>query len=214
MLFFNRIDYLTLSFYKNMIIGMVKILLGMLTHSVLVFANAFYNIILCVGKMITILNRDMNERAWKKKFDVIDTAKGKEKESSGIFLGVTIIFLGIVFLLASMHTFATKEMNNYHWVGVYLITLCTFIKLGVSAYGLIKCKDKGHSFFSIKLTNLADGLLSLILTQEAIFSMKGTKNGWYYNGIIGISLSIIVCITGLVLIFHTKEALKSKGRCI
>lgn len=214
MLFLNRIDYLTLSFYKNMITGMVKILLGVLTHSVLVFANAFYNLILCVGKMITILSRDINEKSWKKKFDVIDTAKGKEKENSGIFLGVTIILLGIVFLIASVHTFVTKEMNNYHWVGVYLITLCTFIKLGVSAYGLVKWRDKGYSFLSIKLTNLADGLVSLILTQEAILSMKGTKNGWYYNGIVGISLSIIVCIIGFVLIFHTKVVLKPKGRCI
>lgn len=214
MIFFRRVDYLTLSFYKNMVMGIVKILLGLFTNSALVIANAFYNIVLCFGKIVTILSRDINEVSWKKKFEIIDTGKGKEKESSGIFLGVTIIFIGIVFLGASIHILKTKEVRNYYWVEVYLLILCTFIKIGVNIYGLIKWRKVGYSFLSIKLTNFADGILSLALTQEAILSMKGIENGWYYNGIIGISLSIIVCIIGFVLIFYTMIALKPKGGCI
>ncbi|MGG7212699.1 cation transporter [Clostridium nigeriense] len=211
-IFFNRIDYLTLSFYKNALMGIIKILLGVFTNSVLVIANAFYNIVLCIGKIVTILNRDIKEVSWKKKFEIIDTGKGNEKESSGIFLGVTIILLGMVFIGASIHSLETKEVRSYHWVEVYLLTLCTFIKIMVNTYELIKLRKIGHSFLSIKLTNFTDGILSLYITQEAILSMKEIDNRWYYNGIVGISLSIIVCIIGFTLIFYTMIVLKSKGR--
>lgn len=192
----NKIDYVALSLIKNVLTGMIKIIIGILTRSVLVFANACYNLILCGVKLLTISGRNIPETSWLKKLLPV------QKKNSGVLIGLTIVLLGVTFLIASLHTFITKEIPYYHWVNTYLITICTFSKLGISSIGLINRKNKNISFIHAKITNLVDGILSLNLTQEAILSMKNIENGWYYNGIFGIALSALVCIIGLILILY------------
>ena len=73
-------------------------------------------------------------------------------------------------------------------------------------------KKKYIKLESLKLTSLASSLISLNLTQIAIFSFKGASNVNMYNGLMGIGLGVIAMCIGIYMIFYIKKNMKISSK--
>lgn len=105
------------------------------------------------------------------------------------------------------------ELNpNYHEYLAIGIAAVTFWDIGMAIYGIVKArKKKDIKLESLKLTSLASSLISLNLTQIAIFSFKTVKDAYFYNGVMGIGLALIAMCIGIYMVFYIKKSINTKS---
>lgn len=198
----KQIDFLGISFIKNLTIGILKLLIGISSSSILIIMNAIYNLTLCLAKLVSLTG---NKLMGKKHHKLLPSSENYELLIQFI-MGASILVIGIILFIESLHTYESGETLHYSMYGVYLLTLSTFIKLGISLYGTIVYREKkGELIFTAKLTNIADALFSLVLTQCAILSMMNTINASRYNGLFGIFTSIMVSTIGVWLMIYMTQ---------
>jgi divalent metal cation (Fe/Co/Zn/Cd) transporter len=198
--YLKRIDYIGFSFLKNLATGIGKLFIGLSSSSALIILNGIYNLILCFFKFISISTGKMIDKR------VIKQTKINLKQYDFLLhfmMGVSVVIMGIILFVSSMHTYQSGEMLRYNSYSVYMLALGTFIKLGFSIYGTVTFRNnKEELIFSTKLTNFADALFSLVLTACAIFTMKNTENASFYSAAFGIFASNVIFVIGVWLIVH------------
>ena len=86
----------------------------------------------------------------------------------------------------------------------YLVALIAFWSISSSIYGMIKYKRYHEPILkAVKLTNFANALTSIMLTQIVLLdTYANTKvyNSNLMNGLMGIGIGIVIIILGLYMI--------------
>ena len=177
----------------SLILGIYKIVLSILTNSILIFIYSFYNF----GSMII----------------KITFMKNYKKESEKYyFVGLIVVITSICYIFYSIKMIRGELHPNYHEYLAIGIAAVTFWDIGMAIYGIVKArKKKDIKLESLKLTSLASSLISLNLTQIAIFSFKGKNDDYFYNGLMGIGLALIAMCIGIYMVFYIKKNLKKEN---
>ena len=85
-------------------------------------------------------------------------------------------------------------------VAIAIAAFATFA-ITISIIGVVKAKGKTMLIKEYKLTNLATAFNNIVLAQIAILSFTSTNaNVALYNGIVGVSVGVIVLGIGLYLL--------------
>jgi hypothetical protein len=175
----NMVDFLEISFLKNLMTGIIKLLIGIMSASVLVALNAFYNLILGMTKLISISGNVSNERNLstnKKNLSKIKKNSSKNKKNSSknkkdisknkkiqklipaikendmilqFAMSIAILLLGIILLLFGLHIYNYGDSQHFNKFSVYAIAAGTFVKLGVSIYGTVNYRHNKNEFIFI-----------------------------------------------------------------
>jgi len=201
----HRIPYVTSS--TNIISGIVKIIAAISVSSELLAISGLYNFALCISKIPYIRWKRENKNY---NFTIYQTSHIQ----SLIIMSSTILILGILFIFFSVKMLLIGENITYNDYSVYALAACSFTKLGMSIYWIIILKRKNNPIdFTMKLTNFADALVSIALTQSAMLTMQHVEKAAYYDGVFGLIIGITVLIIGCIsLIFSivTKHHLDNK----
>lgn len=129
-------------------------------------------------------------------------------------MGSTILILGILFVFFSARMLLTREIVAYNYYSVYALAACAFTKLGISINGVISNRKNNPIDFTMKLTNFADALVSIALTQSALLTMQNIENATSYDGVFGLIIGSVVIIIGcisLILSIVTKRQRSTKS---
>lgn len=177
----------------SLILGIYKIVLSILTNSILIFIYSFYNFGLMIIKASFI--------------------KNYKKESEKYYLvGFIVIITSICYIFYSIKMLRGELNPNYHEYLAIGIAAVTFWDIGMAIYGIVKArKKKDIKLESLKLTSLTSSLISLNLTQIAIFSFKTVKDAYFYNGVMGIGLALIAMCIGIYMVFYIKKSINTKS---
>lgn len=188
----NRIRFLYASTTINFVFGIIKCITAITISSMLFSISGLYNFALCIAK-IPYLHWNKQTQKWDlKSGDVSDKRKL-------LLMSSIIIILGVLFATFGFKMFFTGEEVHYSEYSVYAIALCSFVKLGVSIYWIVKLKGSNQPMeYTMKLTNFADAMVSLVLTQSALLVMKGIAKSSYYDGLFGIIVGFSVIIIGII----------------
>ena len=94
----------------------------------------------------------------------------------------------------------------------YLVALVAFWSIGSAIYGMIKYK-RNHTpiLKAVKLTNFANALTSIMLTQIVLLdTYANTKvyNSNLMNGLTGMGIGIVIIILGLYMIIGINKVNK------
>lgn len=177
----------------SLILGIYKIVLSILTNSILIFIYSFYNF----GSMIIKITFMKNYKKENEKY---------------YFVGLIVVITSICYIFYSIKMLRGELNPNYHEYLAIGIAAVTFWDIGMAIYGIVKArKKKDIKLESLKLTSLASSLISLNLTQIAIFSFKGKNDDYFYNGLMGIGLALIAMCIGIYMIFYIKKNLKKEN---
>ena len=94
----------------------------------------------------------------------------------------------------------------------YLTALIAFWSIGSAIYGMIKYKrDHSPILKAVKLTNFANALTSIMLTQIVLLDTYAdieTYNSNIMNGVTGMAVSLIIIILGLYMIIGINKVIK------
>ena len=170
--------FLVFTTIGNIVIATGKFLLALTLPSLWFFINAIFMIILCISRVFSI--RDYHKN------------------------GILLIVLGIMYFFVNVYIYYKGTNTTMHEYLTYLVALIAFWSIGSAIYGMIKYK-RNHTpiLKAVKLTNFANALTSIMLTQIVLLDTYAdveSYNSNLMNGITGMSVGIIIIILGLYMI--------------
>lgn len=188
--------FVGLSFGTSLLSGMVKLAMGVATQSGLVLINAAYNVVLCVPKASALASGRLPGARHRK--DRVRERWGKASDARvQLFVAASLVALGAVFLAFSNHALVNGETLHMDKIPAISFATCAFAKISVGVYGLVKeWGNKESIVFSCKLTNFADGLASIALTQTALRGIEG-EGGDAWDAAMGIAVGVAIIVLGV-----------------
>lgn len=186
----------------NLFMAIVKFVLSLTIPSLWFFINAGFGFVLGICRLLTI-----------KKYNKIKKLKDqklikKEEYKHYCENGVMLILLGISYFFVSLYMYYKGTNTNMHEYITYLVALIAFTSIGTAIYGMIKYKRNQEPIIKgIKITNFANALTSIVLTQVVLLDTYAGNYNSTLNGYTGIGVGIIIIGLGLYMIISTKKDL-------
>lgn len=194
------IFFLVCSTISNFCVGIIKFILSLSIPSFWFFINAIFSLVLAVCRFLTI-----------KRYNKIKVLKDKniqmnEGYKNYIQNGVMLIVLGIIYFFVSSYMYYKGTNTNMHEYITYLVALIAFTSIGTAIYGMIKYKKNQEPIIKgIKITNFANALTSIVLTQVVLLDTFANEYDSTLNGYTGMGISLIIIWLGLYMIISTKK---------
>jgi len=182
----------------NIFMATVKFVLSLTLPSLWFFINSIFMIILSVARFFSI--RDY------RKIKLINNKKKIQKIGYKNYLtnGILLVVLGIMYFFVNVYIYYKGTNTTMHEYLTYLVALVAFWSIGSAIYGMIKYKRNHEPILkAVKLTNFANALTSIMLTQIVLldtYAKTEVYNSNLMNGLTGISVGIIIIILGLYMI--------------
>ncbi len=170
----------------NTILGIFKIILAIISHSLLLFIYSFYNVSISLAKRTSIRE------------------KQKYEYENFYFCGIIVLIASISYILYSNYIYFNGSSSKYNmYIAIGIATLA-FYNITVAIIGVIKAKKrKDIKNQTIKFTNLASSFISMSLTQNAILSFTTQEDMSKYNAIGGIIFGALSAVVGIYMITYT-----------
>ena len=182
----------------NIFIALVKFILSLTLPSLWFFINAIFMIILSFARFFSIRDYSKTKRAEEK--EEIQRIGYKNYLTNGVLL----VLLGIMYFFVNVYIYYKGTNTTMHEYLTYLVALVAFWSIGSAIYGIVKYK-RNHTpiLKAVKLTNFANALTSIMLTQIVLldtYAKKEVYNSNLMNGLTGIIVGIVIIIIGLYMI--------------
>lgn len=191
----------------NILLSIVKFILSIVLPSLWFFVNALFMVVLSFVRFLSI--RDYGKSRNKDK-------KIKQEIGYRNYLknGILLIILGIMYFFVNVYIYFKGTNTTMHEYLTYLVALDAFWSIGYSIYGIAKYKRNSSPILkAVKLTNFANALTSIMLTQIVLldtYANSQTYNSNIMNGITGIVVSISIMIIGLYMIIGINKIKKTE----
>ena len=191
----------------NIVIAIVKFIFAFTLPSLWFFINAIFMTILSISRFFSIRNYG-KQRSTK----LNKEAKEQIGYKNYLHNGVLLILLGIIYFFVSVYMYQKGTNTTMHEYLTYLVALNAFWSISWAIYGMIKYNKKTSPILkSVKMTNFANALTSIVLTQVVLLDTYASDYDLtQINGYTGMGVSIIIIIIGLYMIINIKEELSNK----
>ena len=194
------IFFLVCSTISNFFIGIIKFIFSLTIPSLWFFINAGFNFVLAICRFLTIRKYNKIKKIKDKKIII------KEEYKSYLQNGVMLILLGIMYFFVSSYMYYKGTNTNMHEYITYLVALIAFTSIGTAIYGMIKYKRNQEPIIKgIKITNFANALTSIVLTQVVLLDTYADGYDSTLNGYTGMGVSLIIISLGLYMIISIKK---------
>lgn len=189
--------------FLNLIIAIIKFVFAIIIPSLWFGVNAGFGFILAFTRFQTIKDY--------KKIRLLQSREEKDKAEYTNFLrnGILLILLGIMYFFVSSYMYYNGTNTTMHEYITYLVALLSFYSISSAIYGMIKYrKDKEPVIKAIKITNFANALTSIVLTQVVLLDTYDKNYNSSINGYTGMGVSLIIIFLGLYMILGIKKYIK------
>ena len=190
--------FLVFTTIGNIFMAIVKFILSLTLPSLWFFINAIFMIVLSFARFFSI-------RDYRKTKLIVDI---KEKQRIGyknyLTNGILLVILGIMYFFVNVYIYYKGTNTTMHEYLTYLVALVAFWSIGSAIYGMVKYK-RNHTpiLKAVKLTNFANALTSIMLTQIVLldtYAKTETYNSNLMNGLTGISIGLVIIILELYMV--------------
>lgn len=204
---FLRIDkkdkiifFLSCSMIGNLLMALLKFVMSVTIPSFWFFVNSGFSLVLGMSKILSI-------RSYEKVKRIKDeNEKIKEEYRNYTLNGIMLILLGIVYFFVSSYMYYKGTSTNMHEYITYFVALIAFTSIGNAIYGMIKYKKSKEPIIKgIKITNFANALTSIVLTQVVLLDTYAKEYDSTLNGYTGMGVSLIIILLGLFMIINSKN---------
>ena len=101
--------------------------------------------------------------------------------------------------------------TTMHKYITYLVALIAFWSIGTAVYGMIKYKRNTEPIIkTVKITNFANALTSIVLTQVVLLDTFAESYNSSVNGYTGMGVSVVIMFLGLYMILGIKKQLNER----
>ena len=186
----------------NFVVAIFKFVFSLTIPSMWFFINAVFSFILSFSRIMTVKEY--------RKIRMLEDKELKMKLEYRNYLnnGIVLILLGIAYFFISSYMYYNGTNTTMHEYITYLVALIAFWSIGTAIYGMVKYKkNKEPIIKAVKLTNFANALTSIVLTQVVLLDTFSTGYDSSINGYTGMGVSLIIIFLGLYMILGIKKYL-------
>jgi len=197
------IFFLLCSTISNFLVAIIKFVLSLTIPSLWFFINAGFSFVLAFGRFLTI-----------KEYNKIRALSNKEERLKREYNnysrnGIMLILLGIMYFFVSSYMYFKGTNTTMHEYVTYLVALIAFSSIGTAIYGMVKYKRNEEPIIKgIKLTNFANALTTIVLTQVVLLDTFATEYNSSLNGYTGMGVSLTIIGLGLYMILGIRKIKK------
>ena len=200
------IFFLVFTTIGNIFMAVVKFVLSLTLPSLWFFINAIFMIVLSFARFFSI--SDYRKTKLIKDKEEIQKIGYKNYLNNGILL----VLLGIMYFFVNVYIYYKGTNTTMHEYLTYLVALVAFWSIGSAIYGMIKYK-RNHTpiLKAVKLTNFANALTSIMLTQIVLLDTYATTDAYnsnLMNGLTGMGIGITIIVLGLYMIIGINKVIK------
>ena len=194
------IFFLLCSTISNFLVAIIKFILSLTIPSLWFFINAGFSFVLAFGRFSTI-----------KEYNKIRSLDNKEERIKREYNnysrnGVMLILLGIMYFFVSSYMYFKGTNTTMHEYITYLVALIAFSSIGTAIYGMVKYKRNEEPIIKgIKLTNFANALTTIVLTQVVLLDTFATEYNSSLNGYTGMGVSLGIIGLGLYMVLGIRK---------
>lgn len=184
----------------NIIIAFIKFIFSIVLPSLWFFVNACFLTVLSIARFFSIRN-------YGKQRNKEDNVKKEIGYKNYLHNGVLLILLGIAYFFVSVYMYYKGTNTTMHEYLTYLVAFNAFWSIGFSIYGMVKYKRKSSPILkSVKLTNFANALTSIVLTQVVLLDTYAKEYDLsQINGYTGMAVSIAIIAIGLYMVINIQK---------
>lgn len=188
--------FLLITNFGNALMAIIKLIFGLSIPSLWFFVNAVFGIILVISRIVSI----KDYRKMRLETDIYK--KRNIGYSNYIDNGIILIILGIAYFAVSMYLYFKGTNTNMHEFLTYLVAFYAFYSIGSAIYRMCKYRKNNNPIIAgVKITSFANALTSIVLTQVVLLNtFGGNIDTRIINGLVGMSVSIIIMGLGLYMI--------------
>ena len=175
----------------NLILFSTKLILGIITSSIAITADAFNNLSDAASSIITILGFKLSSKPADKEHPF---GHGRIEYLSGLIVSFMVMFVGLQFIKSSFDKIINPSAVTFEIVPFILIIVSIFIKLWLSYFN----KYVGNTINSsaLKASSL-DALVDVIISSFIAISLIISKfTTIYIDGYLGVLISIFIIFSG------------------
>ena len=188
------------STFSNFFIGVIKFIFSLTIPSLWFFINAGFSFVLAICRFLTIKKYNNIKKLKDRKIII------REEYKSYLQNGIMLILLGIMYFFVSSYMYYKGTNTNMHEYITYLVALIAFTSIGTAIYGMVKYKRNQEPIIKgIKITNFANALTSIVLTQVVLLDTYANGYDSTLNGYTGMGVSLIIIGLGLYMIIGIKK---------
>jgi len=197
------IFFLLCSTISNFLVAIIKFVLSLTIPSIWFFINAGFSFVLALGRFLTI-----------KEYNKIRVLSNKEERLKREYNnysrnGIMLILLGIMYFFVSSYMYYKGTNTIMHEYITYLVALIAFSSIGTAIYGMVKYKRNEEPIIKgIKLTNFANALTTIVLTQVVLLDTFADEYNSSLNGYTGMGVSLVIIGLGLYMILGIRKISK------
>ena len=194
------IFFLICSTISNFFVGVIKFIFSLTIPSLWFFINAGFSFVLAICRLLTIRKYNKIKKIKYKQIII------REENKSYLQNGIMLILLGIMYFFVSSYMYYKGTNTNMHEYITYLVALISFTSIGTAIYGMVKYKRNQEPIIKgIKITNFANALTSIVLTQVVLLDTYANEYDSTLNGYTGMGVSLIIIVLGLYMIISIKK---------
>ncbi len=177
----------------NTVLGLGKILSGVLSLSVFVCINGGYTLGMVIARSCALAG-------FLRAKDLKDQCRYYRLS------GVILILASLLYLSYSGWAYYHPKYTAYPKSIALAIATFTFVEIGLNIYGVVSNRKKSTPLLhALKTINLAASLISLVLTQSAILSIaQGGYHDPSSNALLGALLGACAALLGVFMLWRIR----------
>lgn len=127
--------------------------------------------------------------------------------------GLFFIGLGAIFAVFCLSMYFNGYHQHFSANVTYIIALIGFVKIINSSISLVRSrKHHNHLITILKLFNVVDGAVAIVLTQYAILTLERSANANSSSGLFGFGIGIVIVILGVWFLVRSRQRGADNGR--
>jgi cation diffusion facilitator family transporter len=190
---------------SNLLLGLLKVVAGMLSNSIAILSDAVNNFSDSVSSIVTIVTMMIASKGATKKPPF---GFGRVEYFSGAIISVIVIITGVQFLTSSVDRIINPAETNYSVLTLVILTISVISKIVLGRYTKSAGeKDNAPPLIASGEDALSDAIITGVTLICAIFSMLTSIN---IDGYLGVFVSIVVLKAGGEMLWDIVSSLLGK----
>lgn len=186
----------------NLLLACIKLLAGVLSHSVAILADAVNNLSDSGSSILTLLGFRLAAKPADKEHPF---GHARFEYLSGVAVSFIVLFLGLQLGLSSIEKIKTPEETTFTWLSIAILVLSILLKLWQCAfYRSVGKKINSQTVLAASGDSRNDVISTAVVLLGAVITRV---TGWNLDGWLGLAVAVFILVSGVNLVMETADPL-------
>lgn len=184
----------------------IKLIIGLMTNSQAMIADSVNSAGDIFSSLMTFIG---NKIASKPRDNDHNTGHGKAEYIFSMLISISMILVAVKAFINSISALINKDYFKFSWMLIIVCVITIVTKLILFLY--TKAISKKHNNLLIQANAKDHRNDCFVTTCTLISTLLSLANIYWFDGVVGIAISLWICITGIKIFIESYNVLMDKA---